>query len=622
MLDPAILPPPADAIPATLANQVLSRLNRIAAAALRAKGSIAISHDGGSALAIGSSRSDPALSPEAIAAILATRRPILIEDADELPEGEARALARALGVRALVGVPFSQSASRHGVLLVCDDVPRDWGGNAFALLQDLADGAVARWELLEEVGARKRREEELRLLQSLTEAIFSAQDVASAIHVTLKQVCEFTSWEYGEAWLPDDADERLESAPAWFAVREDPFTCVSRTLTFTRGTGLPGQVWATRRSIWERDLTNSPSYPRLNLAASVGITAAVGIPVLFQGRVVAVLVFHAKSLGEEDRGLVRLITTVAAELGGVMAAKRAEDRLRFSEARFAGILDVAADSIVSIDGAQRITLFNRAAERMFGYEAAEVLGQPLEILLPDDARPRHADHVRGFVGSGATARYMNQRNEIRGRRKDGSIFPAEATISRLQLGTDLVCTVVLRDISARKEAEAALRAQAIRDDLTGLHNRRGFLVLAEQKLVAAKRSSVSCLLLYLDMDEFKAINDGHGHAAGDAALIEVAGILRRTFRESDVVARVGGDEFVVLARCDGADAEAAIRERLRVHLEAANETACRPYSLSLCVGAAAWDPAAPISLEALMAAADVRMLEEKRLRKIGRESVG
>lgn len=614
MLEPAA-PRPTSLPPA---NQALARLARIATAALHAKNAVAISRDGGESLAIGTSCNGRTLSEPVISAVLDLRRPLLVEDADELPAGDAKALAGELGARSLVAVPFSQrGGARHGVLLVCDDEPRDWGGKAFALLEDLAEGALARWALLEEVAARKQREEELLLVQSLTEAIFGAPDVASAILVTLRRVCEFTGWEYGEAWLPDEDDERLECAPAWFSFREDPFTSVSRTFTFGRGHGLPGRVWEQQSPIWERDLALSPSYPRLNLATSVGIKAAVGIPVLFQGRVVAVLVFHATRLGEEDRRLVRLISTVASELGGVVAAKQAEDRLRDSEARLAGILDVAADSIVSIDGAQRITIFNRAAERMFGYEAAEVLGEPLEILLPEDARPHHAKYVHGFVESGETARFMSQRGEIRGRRKDGGTFPAEATISRLQLGDEPVCTVVLRDITARKEAEAALKAQAIRDELTGLHNRRGFLVLAEQKLLAAGRSGVTCVLLYMDMDGFKSINDDLGHPAGDAALIEVAQILRSTFRSSDVVARIGGDEFVVLARCD-AESEEAMRERLGANVDEANARSTRSHALSLSIGAATWDPADAISLEALMAEADTAMLEAKRSRKAAR----
>src|SRR5690606_26880221 len=100
-----------------------------------------------------------------IASLVEIRRPLLVEDADELGEGGAKALAATLGARSLVAVPFSQKdKARHGVLLVCDAKPRDWGGKAFALLEDLAQGALARWALLEEVAARKQREEELLLL--------------------------------------------------------------------------------------------------------------------------------------------------------------------------------------------------------------------------------------------------------------------------------------------------------------------------------------------------------------------------------------------------------------------------------------------------------------------------
>lgn len=291
------------------------------------------------------------------------------------------------------------------------------------------------------------------------------------------------------------------------------------------------------------------------------------------------------------------------------------DQLRISEQRLAAILHVVADSIVTIDGQQRITLFNRAAERMFGFEAAEVLGQPLEILLPEDVRAHHASYVNGFVASGENARWMSERGEIRGRRKNGEVFPAEATICSLEIGDEHVCTVVMRDITQRKEAEALLKAQALRDELTGLHNRRGFLELGQQELHLARRAGVRCVLLYLDMDGFKAINDEYGHPEGDSALVEVAGILRRTFREADVVARMGGDEFTVLAVCDGPESERTIRQRLEAELAGANAKATRPYSLRLSIGSALWDPAEPTPLVTLMARADASLLEAKRRRK-------
>jgi len=127
------------------------------------------------------------------------------------------------------------------------------------------------------------------------------------------------------------------------------------------------------------------------------------------------------------------------------------------EARFAQILAIADDAIISMDARQRITLFNNGAERVFGYRAAEVLGQPLETLLPPRFRAEHRRHVEAFGAAPEAARMMAMRGEIFGCRKSGEEFPAEASISKLCLGQQTIFTVILRDVSERRAAEVRLR---------------------------------------------------------------------------------------------------------------------------------------------------------------------
>ena len=147
------------------------------------------------------------------------------------------------------------------------------------------------------------------------------------------------------------------------------------------------------------------------------------------------------------------VVMVILEGRDVTEAEAIEAALRASEAKFSGMLAIAADAIITIDEEQRIVHFNHGAEEIFGYTAAELLGQPLDPLLPDHARAGHREHVARFGRSPEVARRMGVRREVSGRRRDGAEFPAEASISKLESEGRLLFTVVLRDVTERKRAE-------------------------------------------------------------------------------------------------------------------------------------------------------------------------
>lgn len=152
---------------------------------------------------------------------------------------------------------------------------------------------------------------------------------------------------------------------------------------------------------------------------------------------------------------------------------------------------------------------------------------------------------------------------------------------------------------------------ALKDELTGLYNRRGFLALAERQLKLARRSGRSLLLFFIDVDGLKEINDLFGHSEGDAALKCTAEALETTFRDSDVIARFGGDEFAVLAIEASDHSETTIRERLTEFLNSASRHKSG-HKFSVSLGAARFDPWNPASMRELIAQADQAMYEQKR----------
>ena len=169
-----------------------------------------------------------------------------------------------------------------------------------------------------------------------------------------------------------------------------------------------------------------------------------------------------------------------------------------------------------------------------------------------------------------------------------------------------------REIVNRRNVEEKLRNLSLTDELTGLYNRRGFFTLSGQQLNIADRLKKRVSLISADLDNLKKINDTLGHQEGDIALLEAAHVLRKSFRETDIIARIGGDEFMIL-QMDKIDSSPEISiARLEQNITACNEKRGRRYTLSLSVGIARSDPESGDSLERLMVQADNLMYEQKR----------
>lgn len=261
-------------------------------------------------------------------------------------------------------------------------------------------------------------------------------------------------------------------------------------------------------------------------------------------------------LNDED-AVVRILVTGL----DITAKVELERELRVSTSRFVSVIEAAYDGIVTVDQTQRITLFNRAAEEMFGYGQDEVMGQPLTMLLPKESRAEHERHVMRFARSPVRSRQMDERNRVHGRSKDGRTFPIEIAISKINVDGLVEFTGIIRDIADRVRLMDILEQQAQQDELTGAANRRAFQDTARAAFETGAPGKVS--LMILDVDMFKSINDTYGHDGGDDVLRALASICRATVRHDDLFARIGGEEFAVLMPdTDGAQAQATA-ERIR-----------------------------------------------------------
>lgn len=263
-------------------------------------------------------------------------------------------------------------------------------------------------------------------------------------------------------------------------------------------------------------------------------------------------------------------TGTTANLGERVPAKRAAGKrptnlLTHGPAEpFRAIVAAAADGVIGIDASQKIVMFNRAAEAMFGRNAAQTIGEPLSVLLPQALRRKHSAQVERFHRRGEEARYMGQRsNDLRALRADGTQFPIAISIQQLTTEVGPLMVAHVRDISDRIALLEKHVELATRDHLTGVLNRRAFLERAAELHERWRNGRTAYTLMMLDLDHFKLVNDRHGHDIGDAALRDFAGLCESTLRQHDLFARWGGEEFVALLPGTNISAATAVAERIR-----------------------------------------------------------
>lgn len=320
----------------------------------------------------------------------------------------------------------------------------------------------------------------------------------------------------------------------------------------------------------------------------------------------------------DNKGQLKGVLEIARD---VSEQKLAEEALKQSEATARAISDSSIDGIIVIDGKGVITYFNHAAEKIFGYTSEEAVGKELHsFLVSENARKEYYKKLPDFEKTGQ-CQVIGKVLEVTATRKDRSRFPVELSISAFQLNGQWYSAGSIRDITERKKMEEMLLTASVTDPLTGIMNRRGFFNFAEKQIDIAKRGKKRLSILFLDLYEMKNINDTLGHKAGDQALIDIAGLLRKTFRSSDIIARIGGDEFTALIiDPQSPDIEKIINNKLQNSLNIHNKEMKRDYTLSVSMGFAHFDPKRPSSTDQLLAQADARMYEDKQRQRSGKSA--
>jgi len=510
----------------------------------------------------------------------------------------------------------------------------------------------------------------MALLSRVAIAANESSTVNEALAAAIAEVCEISGWSVGHAWLLGPEGDGFYSSGVWHVddpQRYERFVRLTKRLHMKKGHGLPGIVAMEKQPWWIADIADESCFTRSLPEEPPGVRSALGVPVLVDGEVAAVLEFFSATRREIDRPLVDVMQSVGAQLGHVIQRKRAEHELAQSEARFRDLVENSPELICMHDLHGVILSANPASIKALGCNSAEeVIGKSIVDFLAPEVRNQYPAYISEIVSKGHSKgllrlvtrsgeqRVWEYHNTLRGiepgaqlvrgmardvterqriqrllaesesryrllfernvagvfvtnlegqvldcnpafarmfdfvsptevlvrhvedfyadragaradverlsgqkeltnhevllRRRDGTTFWALANVTfvdapepaeRRYFGT-------LVDISAQKELEARMAFQAFHDSLTGLPNRAMLSNVLRHDLAFAQRHRKMTAVCFLDLDGFKPVNDEHGHAVGDALLSEVAHRLQQLVRGSDTVARIGGDEFVIV----------------------------------------------------------------------------
>ena len=292
--------------------------------------------------------------------------------------------------------------------------------------------------------------------------------------------------------------------------------------------------------------------------------------------------------------------------------RQVERAFRVSEARYRELVNHLPVIVCELSPDGEAIFVNEAVGDITGYKPDDFLGKDWWTVLAPNAKLGQLDAARDLLRNEDLVAHEMVVNH-----KDGRPLTLEWNSTTVRNADGRIGNVVCigMDVTERVHMRDELMWMAVRDELTGLSNRRGFLTLAEQQLKSATREKRSMLAVFVDLDGLKAINDQLGHAEGDQAIKDMAGLMRDTFRDSDVVGRIGGDEFVALVTEGSPFRSDGIIQRLQTALVGFNADSGRSYILSASIGVARYDPDSPTAIDNLVNRADSQMYENKQRRQ-------
>ena len=509
---------------------------------------------------------------------------------------------RMLQVLAEAGPTSSREAEKR---YVRKDGTILWVTLAVALVRDDHGEPQYFVSAIQDVTERKRAEALTGLEHTVARCLAGTDSAADTLRAVIRAICELESWELGRYWRVDDAAGVLRAMEQWSVPDAEiaNFLERSRGATFAPGIGWVGRTWQSGDAQWVADISGDDRLVQKTMVRETGLRAVFAFPVVSEGTIIGVFAFASREIREPDARLLAATSAIGSQVGQYLRSNEAEEGLR----RFRAAMEATSDAIYLIDRASmRYIDVNESACRMVGCTREELMARgPAGVLgLPVEELAQVFDAV--IEGGPATVSLELQRP-----RADGTYAWVELQRRAQRSAGGWLIISVVRDITERKKLEERLLQQAHYDSLTQLPNRALCYDRLRQALIQAKRKSVIAAVLFVDLDGFKAVNDTHGHGAGDQLLQRVGERITNCVRAGDTVGRIGGDEFlVILPELAGASDSSLIARKAIEALAAPFRFGGLDVSISASIGIASY-PGDGDTVEMLITNADSAMFSAK-----------
>ncbi|MBU4227271.1 PAS domain S-box protein, partial [bacterium] len=469
--------------------------------------------------------------------------------------------------------------------------------------------SIGRIILYRDITERKQDEQLHQVLYNISKATNSAISLGQLyplIHQELGSIIDTTNFYIA---LVDKKEDKI-----FFPYNIDNTKPIHLPRTINHNS-LVAQVIKTGKSIFvNREMVKEKKF-MMEFKEWFGTLRKVwlGVPLKVEDRVIGAIVVQSYTnpelYSEKDIGLLEF---VSSQVATAIERKKAEEVLRESQQEFASLFRSSPEAIVYMDEKGTILNINPRFTKLFGYALEEVKGKNINegFIHPPD-KIKEGKNLDKIASSKGYFHYETIR-----KKKDGTLFPVSISGSNIKIDGQIKGMVgTYIDITERKRLEKKLEKLAHFDVLTGCYARGYGLSLFERQIKSAQRHKTSILLLYVDLDGLKYINDTFGHKEGDKALKEAAKFFKSTLREVDIICRMGGDEFLLIFPDSSLNDVPLIKERITNKLKELNENLNKPYKISFSIGLSCYNPSNPLSIEELIKIADENMYEDKKKKK-------